>query len=88
MKKIAPSERMEQDLMKGLVTDVDPLGEAARRGAQLILQKALEAEVSDFSGRDRYERKAEALVFLPQPKPLPFPVTLAPDGPECDQRYS
>ena len=50
MKKIAPSERMEQDLMRGLVTDADPLGEAARRGAQLILQKALEAEVSDFRG--------------------------------------
>lgn len=33
-----------------------PLGEAARRGAQLILQKALEAEVDDFLGRGRYER--------------------------------
>ncbi len=53
MKKIAPSERMEQDLMRGLVSDADPLGEAARRGAQLILQKALEAEVSDFLGRAR-----------------------------------
>ena len=29
--------------MRGLVSDADPLGEAARRGAQLILQKALEA---------------------------------------------
>ncbi len=55
-RRIAPSEKMEQALMKGLVSDVDPLGEAARRGAQLILQKALEAEVSDFLGRDRYER--------------------------------
>ncbi len=59
MKKIAPSERMEQDLMRGLLSDADPLGEAARRGAQLILQKALEAEVSDFLGRDRYERKGD-----------------------------
>ena len=59
MKKIAPSERMEQDLMRGLVSDADPLGEAARRGAQLILQKALEAEVSDFPGRARYERKGD-----------------------------
>ena len=32
MKKIASSERMEQDLMSGLVTDADPLGEAVRRG--------------------------------------------------------
>jgi len=62
MKKIAPSERMEQDLMKGLVSDADPLGEAARRGAQLILQRALEAEVSEFLGRERYERKGDGAV--------------------------
>ena len=35
-KRIAPSERMEQELMDGLVSEADPLGEAARRGAQLI----------------------------------------------------
>ena len=32
-KRIAPSERMEQELMDGLVSEADPLGEAARRGA-------------------------------------------------------
>ena len=63
MKKIAPSERMEQDLMRGLVSDADPLGEAARRGAQLILQRALEAEVSDFLGRARYERKGDGALL-------------------------
>ena len=47
-RRIAPSERMKQGLMEGLVSEADPLGEAARRGAQLILQRALEAEVSDF----------------------------------------
>ena len=50
---------MEQELMQGLVSEGDPLGEAARRGAQLILQRALEAEVSDFLRRDRYERNKE-----------------------------
>ena len=45
--------------MKGLVSDADPLGEAARRGAQLILQRALEAEVSEFLGRDRYQRTGD-----------------------------
>ena len=55
-RRIAPSERMEQALMNGLVSDVDPLGEAARRGAQLILQKTLEVEVSEFLGRDRYPK--------------------------------
>ena len=58
-RRIAPSERMEQELMDGLVSEADPLGEAARRGAQLILQRALEAEVSDFLRRDRYERRSE-----------------------------
>ena len=56
-RKIAPSERMRQELMSGLVSEADPLGEAARRGAQLILQRALGAEVSDFLGRERYESK-------------------------------
>ena len=59
---------MEQELMDGLVSEADPLGEAARRGAQLILQRALEAEaclraphrqVSDFLRRERYERSSE-----------------------------
>ena len=58
-KRIAPSERMKQELMNGLVSEADPLGEAARRGAQLILQRALEAEVSDFLRRERYERSGE-----------------------------
>ena len=59
MKKIAPSERIEQELMNGIVSSTDPLGEAARRGAQLILQRALEEEVSDFLGRERYERSRD-----------------------------
>ena len=50
---------MEQELMEGLVSEADPLGEAARRGAQLILQRALEAEVSDFLRSERYERNKE-----------------------------
>ncbi len=56
MKRIAPSERMEKEIFEGIRCSEDPLGEAARRGAQLIIQKALEMEVSEFLGRDRYER--------------------------------
>lgn len=59
MKRIAPSERMEQDLFKGLRSGGDPLGEAARRGAQMILQKTLEWEVDDFLERGRYERSED-----------------------------
>jgi len=59
MRRLAPSQRLEQELMRGLETSGDPLGEAARRGAQLILQKALESEVDDFLGRRRYERSGD-----------------------------
>ena len=62
MKRIAPSERLEKELFQGVATSGDPLGEAARRGAQLILQKALEIEVGDFLGRGRYERAGEGAV--------------------------
>ena len=59
MKRVAPSEQMEQELMAGVIASADPLGEAARRGAQLVLQKALEAEVAAFLGRERYERAGD-----------------------------
>ena len=61
MRRVAPSERMEQELKAGILCSQDPLGEAARRGAQLILQRMVEEEVDEFLGRRRYERKAEAL---------------------------
>ena len=59
MKRVAPSERMEQELFRGLRTGGDPLGEAARRGAQMILQRVMEWEVDDFLGRVRYERSED-----------------------------
>ena len=62
MKRIAPSERMEQELLGAMATSEDPLGEAARRGAQLILQRELEREVDEFLGRKRYKRSPEGAV--------------------------
>ena len=53
------SEKLEQELLENVRTSGDPLGEAARRGAQLILQKALETEVDEFLRRGRYERSEE-----------------------------
>lgn len=61
-KTVAPSQRMEQELFVGMLTDGDPLGQAARRGAQLILQKTLEIEVDAFLGRSRYERSPQGAV--------------------------
>ncbi len=60
-KRIAPSEKMEQEIMQGIQCSTDPLGEAARRGAQLMLQRALEMEVTGFLGRERYERQAASM---------------------------
>jgi len=62
MRRVAPSERMEQGFFDAVSTSRDPLGEAARRGAQLMLQKALEKEVDEFLGRGRYERLPEGAV--------------------------
>jgi putative transposase len=59
MKRVAPSARMEQEITGALRTSDDPLGEAARRGAQLILQRVLEAEVEEFLGRGRYVRAGD-----------------------------
>ena len=49
--RIPPGRRMEQEIFDGMAASADPLGEAARRGAQLILQRTLEMEVEDFLGR-------------------------------------
>jgi len=62
-KRIPPSVRLEQEVFSGMVTSGDPLGEAARRGAQLLLQKALEMEVTDFLGREHYKRGADASIL-------------------------
>jgi putative transposase len=59
MKRVAPSRKMEQEVFTGLRTSGDPLGEAARRGAQMVLQRAMEWEVDDFLGRGRYERSGD-----------------------------
>ena len=40
-------------------TIVDALDEVAREGARRMLQRALEAEVDEFLGRDRYQRGSE-----------------------------
>lgn len=58
-KRVAPSVHLEQAFYETVATSGNPLGEAARLGAQLLLQKALEAEVDDFLGRGRYERSAD-----------------------------
>lgn len=55
MKKLLPSQTMEKEFL-ALTSQKAPLSEAVRLAAQLMLQKAVELEVSDFLGRGHYER--------------------------------
>src|SRR6266571_9572865 len=62
MASIAPSERLRRELdgiIDGACDDADPIEVIGRLGARLILQQALEEEVSEFLGRARYERRGD-----------------------------
>lgn len=42
MKRVAPSKQLEQELVAGVITSADPLGEAALRGVPLqVVQRLL-----------------------------------------------
>ena len=58
-KRIPPSARLEQaiaDLLDDGHWDPDRLAELGRLGARLIMQRAVEDEVSEFLGRSHYQR--------------------------------
>lgn len=62
MARIVPSERYRDqldELIAGASDNEDPVEEIARAGARLVLQVALEEEVSEFLGRERYQRDGE-----------------------------
>ncbi|MGQ0803678.1 MAG: IS256 family transposase, partial [Actinomycetota bacterium] len=65
-KRVSPTEelRAEIDDLFGESDDqrqlADTLEEVARLGARLLLQTALEAEVTEFLCRNRYQRRAGA----------------------------
>ena len=62
MARVAPSERFRReldDVLAGVDGEADPLERIGRLGARLILQQALEDEVTEFLGRVRYERADE-----------------------------
>src|SRR3954466_8876104 len=66
MAKIVPSERLRRELdevLAGVGEHDDPVEAVARGGARLILQQALEDEVTDFLGRERYQRADGAAVY-------------------------
>lgn len=60
--RIAPSAKLEaeiEELLADGLGDHERLAEIGRLGARLVLQRAVEDEVSAFLGRARYERTAE-----------------------------
>lgn len=64
MEKVAPSERFRRELdeaLAGVAGEQDPIETVGRLGARLILQQALEDEVTEFLGRRRYERAQETV---------------------------
>ena len=62
--RIAPSERIEQEmsvfLREGITSSEQPLSQFLRLAVQGMVQQALEQEVTDYLGRERYERQPEA----------------------------
>ena len=61
--RIAPSTRLEQEmnefLQGGISSSEEPLSQFIRLAVQGMVQEALEQEVTDYLGRERYERQPE-----------------------------
>jgi transposase-like protein len=64
MDRIAPSVRLEAEIAEllgdELAANAEKLAELGRLGARLVLQRAVEDEVTAFLGRARYQRTGEA----------------------------
>jgi putative transposase len=61
--RVLPTDRVRAKIDELFASDrelPDILEEVARLGAQLLMQAALEAEVTEFLGRDRYQRTTAA----------------------------
>jgi putative transposase len=62
-KTIPPSEQVRQQLRaflrEALQTSAQPSSELLRLAAQVVVQEIVEEEVTDYLGRERYERRAE-----------------------------
>ncbi len=64
MARIVPSERYRdqlEELIAAAGESSDPIEQIARAGSRLIIQQALEDEVTEFLGRARYERDGDAV---------------------------
>jgi transposase-like protein len=79
--RVTPSERLRRELdekLAGIEGSTDPVEEVARLGARLVLQQALEDEVTEFLGRARYERTGEPLGYRNGYEPTTVKATAGP----------
>src|SRR6266498_5752929 len=99
MARIAPSERLRrelEDVIAGVGEELDPIEAVGRLGARLILQQALEEELTEFLGRERYERRGEPVSHrngyeAVTVKTIAGPLTRSEErrvGKECRSRWS
>ncbi len=58
MKRQLPSQILQEQFLS-MATRRAPLSESIRLGAQLMLQKAIELEVTEFLGREHYQRSGD-----------------------------
>ena len=66
--RVSPTDKIRTEIDALFDADrnlAEVLEDVARLGARLIMQTALEAEVDEFLGRARYQRRAEALEAKP-----------------------
>ena len=61
MKRQLPSQILEEQFLRP-DTRRAPLSETVHLGAQLMLQKAVELEVTEFLGRDHYQRHEDSVL--------------------------
>jgi putative transposase len=83
MAKIVASERLRRELdavLAGVGEHDDPVEAVARVGARLIMQQALEDEVTEFLGRERYVRANGAATYRNGYEPRTVKTTSGDDG--------
>ena len=83
MASIVPSELLRRelhDLVAGVGDEDDPIEAIGRLGARLILQQALEEELTEFLGRERYERRGEPVAHRNGYEPVTVKTTAGPLG--------
>lgn len=72
-RRISASERVSQEmsnfLQEGIESGEQPVSQFIRLAVQKMVQEAVEQEVSDFLGRERYERQAEPVGYRNGYKP-------------------